>query len=72
MSAGKKHPLAVMEGATENAAVARALLTDLKNRGLADDRALPWVIDGAKALRKAIKDHSGKLVLFQRFPHCSP
>jgi len=65
-SAGEKHPLAVMEGATENAAVARALITDLKDRGLADDRALLWVIDGAKALRKAITDHFGKLALIQR------
>jgi transposase-like protein len=65
-SAGEKHPLAVMEGATENAAVARALITDLKDRGLADDRAFLWVIDGAKALRKAIKDHFGKLALIQR------
>ena len=39
-SAGEKHPLAVMEGATENAAVTRALIADLKDRGLADDRAL--------------------------------
>ncbi len=65
-SNGEKHPLAVMEGATENAAVARALITDLKDRGLADDRALLWVIDGAKALKKAIKDHFGKLALIQR------
>jgi transposase-like protein len=65
-SAGEKHPLAVMEGATENAAVARALIADLKDRGLADDRAFLWVIDGAKALRKAIKDHFGKLALIPR------
>ena len=65
-SAGEKHPLAVMEGATENAAVARALIADLKDRGLADDRAFLWVIDGAKALKKAIKDHFGKLALIQR------
>ena len=65
-SHGDKHPLAVMEGATENAAVARALITDLKDRGLADNRAFLWVIDGAKAFRKAIKDHFGKLALIQR------
>jgi len=65
-STGEKHPLAVMEGASENAAVVRALITDLKDRGLADDRALLWVIDGAKALKKAIRDHFGKLALIQR------
>lgn len=65
-SAGEKHPLAVMEGATENAAVARALIADLKDRGLAEERAFLWVIDGAKALRKAITDHFGKLALIQR------
>jgi transposase-like protein len=61
-SQGEKHPLAVMEGATENAAVARALIADLKDQGLADDRAFLWVIDGSKA----IKDHFGKLALIQR------
>jgi transposase-like protein len=65
-SAGEKHPLALMEVATENAAEARALIADLKDRGLADDRAFLWVIDGAKTLRKAIKDHFGKLALIQR------
>ena len=62
-SQGEKHPLAVMEGATGNAAVLRALIADLKDRGPADDRAFLWLIDGAKALT----DHLGKLALIQ---HC--
>jgi transposase-like protein len=65
-SAGHKHPLAIMEGATENAVVTRALIADLKARGLPDDQALLWVIDGAKAIRKAITDHFGRLALIQR------
>ena len=65
-SAGEKHPLAVMEGATENSAVVKALIANLKDRGLPDDQALLWVIDGAKALRKAIVDHYGQLALIQR------
>lgn len=64
--AGEKHPLAVMEGATENSAVVKALIGNLKDRGLPDDQALLWVIDGAKALRKAIVDHYGQLALIQR------
>ena len=45
--------LRLREGATENAAAVRALLADLAERGLATDRSLLIVIDGAKALHKA-------------------
>jgi putative transposase len=48
---GDKHALGLREGATENTAAARALLADLVERGLATDRSLLIVIDGAKALR---------------------
>jgi transposase-like protein len=48
---GKKHVLGLREGNTENARVAKALLRDLMERGLAVDRARLFVIDGAKALR---------------------
>ena len=50
---GDKHVLGLREGATENAAAARALLSDLVERGLDPNRCLLVVIDGAKALRKA-------------------
>jgi len=63
---GRKHVLAVREGATENAAVAKALLEDLIERGLATDQALLFVIDGSKALRKAIREIFGESVLVQR------
>ena len=58
-SAGNKHVLGLREGTTENAAVARALLSDLAERGLPTDHPLLFVVDGAKALRKAIRDVFG-------------
>jgi putative transposase len=53
-SEGHKHVLGFREGATENAQVATALLEDLVARGLSSDRRRLFVIDGSKALRKAI------------------
>ncbi len=63
---GKKHVLGLREGATENAAACKALLADLIERGLPADRARLFVIDGAKALRKAIADTFGARALIQR------
>lgn len=63
---GKKHVLGVHEGTTENATVTKALLAQLIERGLPADRALLFIIDGAKALRKAIRDTYGALALIQR------
>lgn len=51
---GTKHVLGVREGASENAEVAKALLEDLVERGLDPHRRRLFVIDGSKALRKAI------------------
>src|SRR6266487_6577822 len=53
---GTKHPLALVEGSTENATLARELLTGLRERGLDVTRPILCVIDGAKALRRAILD----------------
>jgi hypothetical protein len=53
---GTKHPLALVEGSTENATLARELLTGLRERGLDTTRPILCVIDGAKALRRAITD----------------
>jgi putative transposase len=50
--AGDEHVLAVALGATENAAV--ALLADLIERGLQPDIAPLFIVDGAKALSRAI------------------
>jgi putative transposase len=63
---GVKHPLALMEGATENAAVVQALIDNLIERGL--DPAAPrlFIIDGAKALSKAIRRTFGRYAFIQR------
>jgi transposase-like protein len=63
---GKKHVLGFREGATENAEVCKNLLGDLAQRGLKMDRPTLAVIDGSKALRKAVEDFYGKNVLVQR------
>jgi putative transposase len=63
---GVKIPLGLWEGSTENAAVATALLSDLVDRGLDPEQAILFVIDGAKALRRAIKDVFGEHALVQR------
>jgi putative transposase len=58
--------LGLREGATENAAVVRALLADLIERGLDANRSLLIVIDGAKALHKAVDEVCGRRALIQR------
>jgi putative transposase len=63
---GNKHVLGLWEGATENAEVCISLLSDLIERGLDPHRSLLFVIDGSKALRKAIRDVFGKRAFVQR------
>src|SRR5450759_2840083 len=63
---GVKIPLGLWEGSTENATLARALLADLVERGLDPEQAILFVIDGAKALRRAIKDVFGEHALVHR------
>jgi putative transposase len=53
---GTKVPLGLAEGATENATVVTDLLANLRDRGLEVTRPLLVVIDGAKALRRAVTD----------------
>jgi putative transposase len=53
---GTKVPLGLAEGATENATVTRELLAGLRERGLEVTRPILVVIDGAKALRRAVTD----------------
>jgi putative transposase len=65
-SRGNKHVLGLREGSTESTRVVRSLLSDLVDRGLDADRARLWVIDGGKALRRAIVDCFGELALVQR------
>ena len=57
---GTKHPLAVVEGSTENATVVTDLLVGLRDRGLDVTRPVLVVVDGAKALAaaaRAVFDH---------------
>jgi putative transposase len=63
---GDKHPLGLVEGATENAATAQALIDNLIARGI--DPAVPrlFIIDGAKALSKAIRRTFGQAAAVQR------
>jgi putative transposase len=53
---GTKHPLALVEGSTENATLVTDLLVGLRERGLDVTRPILCVIDGAKALRRAVLD----------------
>jgi len=63
---GKKHVLGLWHGATENATVVKGLLEDLVARGLESERKLLVVMDGAKALRKAVTMVLGQQALVQR------
>jgi len=53
---GTKVPLALAEGATENATVVTEVLVGLRDRGLDVTRPILVVIDGAKALRRAVTE----------------
>ena len=53
---GTKHPLAVVEGSTENTTLVRGLLVGLRDRGLDITRPILAVLDGAKALAAAVEE----------------
>lgn len=63
---GKKHVLGIWDGASENAGVVTALLENLIERGLSRERDYLFVLDGAKALRKAVVAVFGKRAAIQR------
>ena len=63
---GVKIPLGLWEGSTENATLARTLLADLVDRGLDPEQAILFVIDGGKAIRRAIRDVFGEHALVHR------
>jgi putative transposase len=63
---GTKVPLGVAEGTTENKAVCTRLVADLAERGLDPSRGLLFVIDGGKALERAIRSVFGAKALIQR------
>ena len=63
---GEKLALGLWDGSTENTAVAQALLADLVDRGLDTEQGVLVVIDGAKALRKAVRIVLGEHTPVQR------
>jgi transposase-like protein len=63
---GTKVPLGVVEGSTENASVVRGLISDLRDRGLTAESGILFVLDGGKALRRAVTDVYGDRALVQR------
>lgn len=63
---GDKQVLGLYEGATENTTCCTGLLSDLEARGVPTDRAMLFVIDGSKALAKAIRVKFGTRALIQR------
>ena len=63
---GHKHVLGLREGTTENATVVGDLLDELIERGLDAEAPLLFVIDGSKALRRAIRVRWGERALVQR------
>ena len=52
---GQKHVLGLWDGATENATLCQSLLANLQSRGLPTDRSLLVLLDGSKALHKAVR-----------------
>jgi transposase-like protein len=63
---GTKIPLGVVEGSTENAAVCTRLVSDLAARGLDATRGMLFVVDGGKAIAKAVDDVYGHLAVTAR------
>jgi transposase-like protein len=63
---GQKHALGLWDGSTENARVCQDLLGNLQSRGMRTDRSLLVILDGSKALRKAVRAIFGDAALVQR------
>jgi transposase-like protein len=63
---GKKKILGVTEGGSENSEVVKQLLSDIVERGVDPTIGRLYVLDGGKALHKAVKDTFGKHAVIQR------
>jgi putative transposase len=63
---GTKLPVGLWLGSTENTTVVTHLLADLQDRGLDATRGLLVVLDGAKALHRAVRKVFGEAALIQR------
>jgi putative transposase len=53
---GIKHPLSLVEGSTENTTLVTDLIVGLRERGLDVTKPILVVLDGSKALRRAVLD----------------
>ena len=60
---GTKHPLALVEGSTENATLVRDLLVGLRERDLDVTRPILAVLDGSKALSRAVREVFDKPII---------
>ncbi len=63
---GAKVPLGVVEGSTENASVVRGLIANLRDRGLDATGGVLFVLDGGKALAKAVREVFGGQAVIAR------
>lgn len=63
---GTKTPLGIWAGSTENTTVVTELLSNLVTRGLRVEHSMLFVIDGGKAIRKALRDVFGDRAIVQR------
>src|SRR5208337_3236516 len=63
---GTKTVLGIREGATENATVVSALLSELVERGLDFSTPRLYILDGGKALAAAVRKHAGEAAFLQR------
>jgi transposase-like protein len=63
---GKKVVLGMIQASTENYMVCRDFLRDLIDRGLRHEEGLLCLIDGAKGIRKAIREVFGAHAIVQR------
>jgi putative transposase len=63
---GTKVPVGLYEGDTENTTVVTGLLADLVDRGLHTAGGVLFVLDGGKALTKAVRKVFGDSALIQR------
>lgn len=65
-SDGKKEVLGVIEGGTENSIAVKRLFSDIIERGIDADIPRLFVLDGSKALSKAVRDTFGGMAQVQR------
>ena len=63
---GQKEVLGLVEGGSENSHLVKTLFDNLQDRGLSLTDEVLFVLDGSKALRKAVNDTFGKRAVIQR------